>query len=30
MNRTPDKLEQIGEYQVPIDPMDDLDCDSCQ
>lgn len=20
----------VGEYSVPVDPMDDLQCDSCQ
>lgn len=23
-------VQQIGAYDVPIDPMDDLQCDSCQ
>lgn len=22
--------QQIGEYQVPLDPMDLMQCDSCQ
>ena len=22
--------DRIGRYQVPVDPMDDLQCDSCQ
>jgi hypothetical protein len=21
---------QVGEYEVPVDPMDDLECESCQ
>ena len=21
---------EVGEYRVPVDPMDDLQCDSCQ
>jgi hypothetical protein len=25
-----DNNETIGGYQVPVDPMDDLQCDSCQ
>ncbi len=25
-----ESVEQVGEYQVPVDPMDDLYCDSCQ
>ncbi len=23
-------VDQVGEYEVPVDPMDDLQCDSCQ
>jgi len=23
-------LEQVDGYEVPVDPMDDLECDSCQ
>jgi hypothetical protein len=23
-------VEQIGEYEVPVDPMDLLQCESCQ
>jgi len=22
--------ETVGEYEVPVDPMDDMQCDSCQ
>lgn len=22
--------DRIGEYSVPVDPMDDLQCESCQ
>ena len=22
--------ETIGEYEIPVDPMDQLQCDSCQ
>jgi len=25
-----ESVEQVGEYDVPVDPMDDLQCDSCQ
>ena len=25
-----ENVEQVGEYEVPVDPMDDLQCDSCQ
>ena len=28
-NRTLDSVA-VGEYEVPVDPMDDLQCDSCQ
>jgi hypothetical protein len=21
---------QVGQYEVPVDPMDDLQCESCQ
>ena len=30
MDRTKETLEQVGGYVVPVDPMDDLECDSCQ
>lgn len=23
-------LSEQGQYEVPVDPMDDLQCDSCQ
>jgi hypothetical protein len=23
-------VDQVGGYEVPVDPMDDLQCDSCQ
>jgi hypothetical protein len=23
-------VEQVGEYEVPVDPMDELQCESCQ
>jgi len=23
-------IENVGEYVVPVDPMNDLQCDSCQ
>jgi len=29
MNESDDEAEH-GEYIVPVDPMDDLQCDSCQ
>jgi hypothetical protein len=22
--------ETVGEYEVPVDPMDELECESCQ
>jgi hypothetical protein len=22
--------ETVGEYEIPVDPMDELHCDSCQ
>ncbi len=25
-----ESVEQVGGYQVPVDPMDDLQCESCQ
>ena len=25
-----ENVEQVGEYQVPVDPMDDMQCESCQ
>jgi hypothetical protein len=25
-----ENVEQVGGYQVPVDPMDDLQCESCQ
>jgi len=25
-----DLMENLGEYAVPVDPMDLLQCDSCQ
>ncbi|GAB3615438.1 hypothetical protein GCM10027415_37780 [Humibacter ginsengisoli] len=30
MNGTPEAIELVGEYAVPVDPMEDLECDSCQ
>ncbi len=23
-------VDSVGEYAVPVDPMDDLQCESCQ
>jgi hypothetical protein len=23
-------IDTVGEYEVPVDPMDELQCDSCQ
>jgi hypothetical protein len=23
-------VDQVGEYEVPVDPMDELQCESCQ
>ena len=23
-------IDRVGEYAVPVDPMDELGCDSCQ
>jgi hypothetical protein len=25
-----ESVDQVGEYEVPVDPMDELQCDSCQ
>jgi len=25
-----ESVEQVGEYEVRVDPMDDLQCDGCQ
>jgi len=25
-----ENVEQVGEYEVPVDPMDVLQCDGCQ
>ena len=25
-----ENVEQVGEYEVPVDPMDELQCDGCQ
>jgi len=25
-----ESVEQVGEYEVPVDPMDLLQCDGCQ
>jgi hypothetical protein len=25
-----DAVERVNEYEVPVDPMEDLQCDSCQ
>jgi len=25
-----EQVEQAGGYDVPVNPMDELDCDSCQ
>jgi hypothetical protein len=25
-----ESVEQVGRYEVPVDPMDDLQCDGCQ
>ncbi len=25
-----ESIEQVGGYDVPVDPMDDLQCESCQ
>ena len=30
MESTKETLEQVGGYVVLVDPMDDLECDSCQ
>jgi hypothetical protein len=27
---TPVQQEQVAEYEVPVDPMEELQCDSCQ
>jgi len=23
-------VDRVGEYEIPVDPMDDLYCESCQ
>ena len=30
MNSTPQNTDQIDGYTIPIDPINDLHCDSCQ
>ena len=25
-----DSIDRVGEYSVPVDPMDELQCESCQ
>lgn len=30
MNQKPEADVNVDEYIVPIDPMEDLQCDSCQ
>jgi hypothetical protein len=30
MDTKPTTTTQVGEYEVPVDPMDELECDSCQ
>jgi len=30
MNEKTNDLETVGGYAVPVDPMDDLYCESCQ
>ena len=30
MSDSKEKVGQVGGYEVPVDPMDELDCDSCQ
>ena len=30
MNETTETVELVGEHAVPVDPMDGLECDSCQ
>jgi hypothetical protein len=25
-----EQVEQVGGYEVPVNPMDEFDCDSCQ
>ena len=25
-----DRIEKVDTYEVPVDPMDDLQCESCQ
>jgi hypothetical protein len=29
-NTTPTATQNVGGYEVPVDPMDLLQCDSCQ
>lgn len=30
VNETATGTRNVGEYEVPVDPMDELECDSCQ
>lgn len=30
MNRETEHIENVGGYAVPVDPMDEMECDSCQ
>jgi hypothetical protein len=30
MSDPKEHLERVGGYEVPVNPMDDLECDSCQ
>ena len=30
MDKRSETTEQIGDYEIPIDPMENLECDSCQ
>ncbi|WP_295125055.1 ribonucleotide-diphosphate reductase subunit beta [uncultured Leifsonia sp.] len=30
MDRETEQIENVGGYVVPVDPMDEMGCDSCQ
>lgn len=30
MDRETAQFENVGGYSVPVDPMDEMECDSCQ
>lgn len=30
MDKETAQIENVGGYAVPVDPMDEMECDSCQ